>query len=164
MGFFGFFFFFVWDGLMVELSFRTSPLRFFSYTATEDGISIVADEETLNHFPQDMLDVRFSVVFPSIPLKCYYKKKTKNKKKTSDEKKPPFPGLQMGVNDRPLRLIQVDLAQFGLDRYGIVYSMSDPLATENINLLYLSTYKTANILVSIPFPFPSFDGLLSNGG
>lgn len=34
------------------------------------------------------------------------------------------------------------------DRFGIVFSMSDPLTRHAINLLYLSTYRTANVLVS----------------
>ncbi|KAL7746435.1 hypothetical protein RI367_008188 [Sorochytrium milnesiophthora] len=47
-----------------------------------------------------------------------------------------------------LRVVQVDLSHFGLDRYGIVWSIADPLANAGINLLYLSTVRTANILVS----------------
>ncbi|KAI9319398.1 hypothetical protein BX666DRAFT_2093656 [Dichotomocladium elegans] len=48
----------------------------------------------------------------------------------------------------PLRVIQVNLAGANLERCGIVRSISQPLAEEHINLLYLSTYKTANIIVS----------------
>ncbi|KAG0172907.1 GATS protein-like 3 [Apophysomyces sp. BC1015] len=48
-----------------------------------------------------------------------------------------------------LRVIQVNLAGSNLDRCGIVHSISHPLVTEaHINLLYLSTFKSANILVS----------------
>ncbi|KAI8379105.1 uncharacterized protein BYT42DRAFT_593379 [Radiomyces spectabilis] len=48
-----------------------------------------------------------------------------------------------------LRVIQVNLANSHLDRCGIVRSISHPLASEaHINLLYLSTFKSANILVS----------------
>ncbi|KAI8988407.1 hypothetical protein BDF20DRAFT_905009 [Mycotypha africana] len=47
------------------------------------------------------------------------------------------------------RVIQVNLAGSNLDRCGIVWSISHPLAAEaHINLLYLSTYKSANVLVS----------------
>ncbi|KAJ3330728.1 GATS protein-like 3 [Blyttiomyces sp. JEL0837] len=46
-----------------------------------------------------------------------------------------------------LRCIQVDLTQFGLDRYGIVWSMAQPLVAREINLLYISTATAANILV-----------------
>lgn len=46
------------------------------------------------------------------------------------------------------RVIQVNLAGSNLDRCGIVYSISHPLAAEaHINLLYLSTFKSANVLV-----------------
>lgn len=83
--------------------------RFFNYTATEEGISLVADETVLAEFPEHYLN--------------------------------------MSVSLKPLKCIQVDLTDYGLDRYGIVYSMADPLATNEINLLYLSTYMTANILV-----------------
>ncbi|KAI9206482.1 uncharacterized protein BJ171DRAFT_31420 [Polychytrium aggregatum] len=47
----------------------------------------------------------------------------------------------------PLICIQVDLAQLGLDRYGIVYSMSKPISQVGINMLLLSTFKTSNVLV-----------------
>ena len=46
-----------------------------------------------------------------------------------------------------LRCIQVDLTNFGLDRYGIVWSMAQPLVSYGINLLYLSTATAANVLV-----------------
>ncbi|KAI8056596.1 hypothetical protein BDF22DRAFT_203241 [Syncephalis plumigaleata] len=47
-----------------------------------------------------------------------------------------------------LRVVQIHLASLGYDRYGIVYSMSEALSKQGINLLYLSTHGTANILVS----------------
>ncbi|RKP04698.1 hypothetical protein THASP1DRAFT_33502 [Thamnocephalis sphaerospora] len=47
-----------------------------------------------------------------------------------------------------LRLVQVQLASLGYDRYGIVYSMSETLRSHGINLLYLSTHDTANIIVN----------------
>ncbi|KND00427.1 uncharacterized protein SPPG_04748 [Spizellomyces punctatus DAOM BR117] len=84
--------------------------RFFSYTATEEGISIVADDQVLAEFPEHFLN--------------------------------------MSTTPKPLKCIQVDLTDYGLDRYGIVYSMADPLSSCGINLLYLSTYMTANILVN----------------
>ncbi|RKP24487.1 hypothetical protein SYNPS1DRAFT_17154, partial [Syncephalis pseudoplumigaleata] len=46
-----------------------------------------------------------------------------------------------------LRVVQIHLARLGYDRYGIVYSMSEALHEQGINLLYLSTHGTANILV-----------------
>jgi hypothetical protein len=44
------------------------------------------------------------------------------------------------------RVIQVNLAGSNLDRCGIVWSISRPL-TAHMNLLYLSTFKSANVLV-----------------
>ncbi|CAG8444488.1 6247_t:CDS:2 [Ambispora leptoticha] len=56
--------------------------------------------------------------------------------------------LNMSSVAIPLRCIQMDLSRTGsLDKYGIVYSISNPLISSDINLLYLSTYKTANVLV-----------------
>ncbi|KAJ3180294.1 hypothetical protein HDU87_002173 [Geranomyces variabilis] len=55
--------------------------------------------------------------------------------------------INSSLSRRPLKCIQVDLADYGLDRYGIVCSMADPLAAAEIDLLYLSTYMTANVLV-----------------
>ncbi|KAJ3105302.1 hypothetical protein HDU96_008615 [Phlyctochytrium bullatum] len=83
--------------------------RFFSYTVTEEGISLVADETILEGLADHHL-------FTSSEL-------------------------------TNLRCIQVDLKDYGLDRYGIVWSMSQPLVTNGINLLYLSTASAANVLV-----------------
>ncbi|KNE64769.1 hypothetical protein AMAG_10114 [Allomyces macrogynus ATCC 38327] len=47
----------------------------------------------------------------------------------------------------PMRVVTVDLTQFGLDRYGLVYSMSHPLTSQGVHLLYLSTVHSANLLV-----------------
>ncbi|KAG4084599.1 hypothetical protein H8356DRAFT_1298867 [Neocallimastix lanati (nom. inval.)] len=89
--------------------------RFFSYTSTAEGISLIVEEQILELFEEHMIN--------------------------------------MSLTPRPLRCIQIDLTSFGvgtlrLDRFGIVYSMSDPLTKAGINLLYLSTFKTANVLVN----------------
>lgn len=55
--------------------------------------------------------------------------------------------LNMSLSQTPLRCIQVDLSTFGLDTYGLVYSMSNPLVENDINMLCLSTFRTANVLV-----------------
>jgi len=46
-----------------------------------------------------------------------------------------------------LKCLQVDLRQFGLDKYGLVNQFSRALANDGINHMYSSTFKTANILV-----------------
>ncbi|KAF9971300.1 hypothetical protein BGZ73_005771 [Actinomortierella ambigua] len=57
--------------------------------------------------------------------------------------------LNMSLSEsKTLRCIQVDLSSFGLDTYGLVYSMSNSLVDVGINMLCLSTYGTANILVN----------------
>ena len=56
--------------------------------------------------------------------------------------------LFMDMNTCPLRLIQLDLHRFGLDRFGIIHSVARPLTEAGIDLLYLSTFSTANILVA----------------
>ncbi|KAF9160137.1 GATS protein-like 3 [Actinomortierella ambigua] len=57
--------------------------------------------------------------------------------------------LNMSLSEsKTLRCIQVDLSTFGLDTYGLVYSMSNSLVDVGINMLCLSTYGTANILVN----------------
>ena len=55
--------------------------------------------------------------------------------------------LNMSSSETILRCIQVDLSTFGLDTYGLVYSMSNPLVDHGVNLLCLSTFRTANVLV-----------------
>ncbi|CAO0793448.1 unnamed protein product [Mucor circinelloides] len=85
--------------------------RFFSYTASSDGISLIANQNILDLFEQD-------AIFQDEESQTY-------------------------------RVIQVNLAGSNLDRCGIVWSISHPLAAEaHINLLYLSTFKSANVLVS----------------
>ncbi|KXS13208.1 hypothetical protein M427DRAFT_136786 [Gonapodya prolifera JEL478] len=107
-----------WGVRLVKLIFypddaaSTSTASFFSYTATSDGVSVVAEESVVAQFGENMVHM---------------------------------PGD--GGQHEALRCIQVDLEQFGLDRYGIVFSMSDPLTSAAVNLLYLSTFKTANIIV-----------------
>ncbi|KAG0213517.1 hypothetical protein BGX28_004153 [Mortierella sp. GBA30] len=56
--------------------------------------------------------------------------------------------LFMDMDTCPLRLIQLDLHRFGLDKYGIIHSVARPLTEAGIDLLYLSTFSTANILVA----------------
>jgi prepilin-type N-terminal cleavage/methylation domain-containing protein len=53
-------------------------------------------------------------------------------------------------NYQTYRVMQVNLTVSNLDRCGIIWSLSHPLAAEaHINLLYLSTFNSANILVNI---------------
>ncbi|CAO3671217.1 unnamed protein product [Umbelopsis vinacea] len=102
----------------------TKTPRFFSYTSTCEGISLLADQYILDSFDENII--------------CG----------TEDE--------------TPLRVIQVNLSDSNLDRCGIVRSISHPLATEaQINILYLSTYTTANIIVSTPDLYLIFKRLLT---
>lgn len=55
--------------------------------------------------------------------------------------------LNQSPSEAMLRCIQVDLSTFGLDTYGLVYSMSNPLVDHDVNLLCISTLRTANVLV-----------------
>ncbi|KAF9212222.1 hypothetical protein BGZ59_007068 [Podila verticillata] len=80
-----------------------------SFTTTDEGTSLIADQEVLGYFEEHMLN--------------------------------------MSLSQTPLRCIQVDLSTFGLDTYGLVYSMSNPFVESDINLLCLSTFRTANVLV-----------------
>ncbi|KAI9032675.1 hypothetical protein CLU79DRAFT_727401 [Phycomyces nitens] len=93
-------------------NYNNKETRFFSYTTSSDGISLVADRRILDLFEDDHV----------------------------------FQDEDTGSS---FRVIQVNLAGSNLDRCGIVRSISHPLVTEaHINLLYLSTFKSANILVS----------------
>ncbi|KAF9109150.1 GATS protein-like 3 [Mortierella sp. AM989] len=83
--------------------------RFISFTTTDEGTSLIADQEVLGHFEEHM--------------------------------------LHRSSSETMLRCIQVDLSTFGLDTYGLVYSMSNPLVDHDVNLLCLSTLRTANVLV-----------------
>ncbi|CDS13785.1 hypothetical protein LRAMOSA05959 [Lichtheimia ramosa] len=94
---------------MIE-NYSAEQSRFVSYTATSEGISVLADKHILDLFEEESI--------------------------FQDE------------DSVPMRVIQVNLGGSNLDRCGIVRSISHPLAGEHINLWYLSTYKTANIIVS----------------
>ncbi|KAI0036728.1 hypothetical protein K488DRAFT_81723 [Vararia minispora EC-137] len=47
----------------------------------------------------------------------------------------------------PMRCLQIDLRQFGLDKYGLVSRFSRILEENGVNHMYSSTFKTANLLV-----------------
>ncbi|KAL1925210.1 uncharacterized protein VTP21DRAFT_93 [Calcarisporiella thermophila] len=84
--------------------------RFFSFTSSIEGISLLLDERHLSEFEPHMLQ---SLVIP-ITLRC----------------------------------IQLVFAEnYYLDKYGVVYSVSHPLVASGINLLYVSTYCSANVVV-----------------
>ncbi|KAF9902507.1 hypothetical protein EC991_004839 [Linnemannia zychae] len=71
--------------------------------------------------------------------------------------------LFMDMETCPLRLIQLDLHRFGLDKYGIVHSVARPLTEAGIELLFLSTFSTANILVA-DHRLSDAERILSGGG
>jgi len=52
-----------------------------------------------------------------------------------------------GSRGGPMRCLQIDLRNFGLDKYGIVNRYSRILEENAINHMYSSTFKTANLLV-----------------
>jgi hypothetical protein len=82
--------------------------RFFSYTITETGISLITEESLLVEFPEFMLNMSH------LPL--------------------------------TLHCIQIDLSNYE-DRHGIVAALNQPLSMQGINALYLSTVRSANLLV-----------------
>jgi len=50
----------------------------------------------------------------------------------------------------PLRCLQIDFSAFGLDKVGLANRISDALLGAQINHLYTSTLRTANVFVSEP--------------
>ena len=50
--------------------------------------------------------------------------------------------------DSKLGVIELDVENLGLDSFGVVYSTCKSLVLKKINLMYLSTFKTANIIVA----------------
>ncbi|KAI8997269.1 hypothetical protein BDB01DRAFT_845943 [Pilobolus umbonatus] len=96
--------------LIPSLSRAENHDRFLSYTASNNDISLIANQKILDLFEED-------AIFKNENYQTY-------------------------------RVIQVKLTGSNLDRCGIIWSISHPLATEaHINLLYLSTFKSANVLV-----------------
>ncbi|CAO3700178.1 unnamed protein product [Rhizopus stolonifer] len=87
----------------------SSQNRFFSYTASKQGISLLANQTLLDQFGEESI--------------------------FQEQDSPRY------------RVIQVNLAGSNLDGCGIVWSISHPL-TAHMNLLYLSTFNSANVLVS----------------
>ncbi|KAG0217949.1 GATS protein-like 3 [Mortierella sp. GBA43] len=71
--------------------------------------------------------------------------------------------LFMDMETPSLRLIQLDLHCFGLDKFGIIHSVARPLTEAGIDLLYLSTFSTANILV-VEHRLADAERILSGGG
>ncbi|KAF9130851.1 GATS protein-like 3 [Mortierella sp. 14UC] len=71
--------------------------------------------------------------------------------------------LFMDMETCSYRLIQLDLHRFGLDKYGIIHSVARPLTEAGIELLFLSTFSTANILVA-DHRLSEAERILSGGG
>jgi len=84
-------------------------VRFVSYTAMEDGVSLMANVGMLRRFDDHW--------------------------------------VYQSQESASLRVIQLRLDRLGFDRYGIVHALSQQLVNAGIPLLYLSTFRTANVLV-----------------
>ncbi|KAK4521844.1 uncharacterized protein ATC70_004381 [Mucor velutinosus] len=85
--------------------------RFCSFVNTNEDVSLIADTQILDTFPES--------------------------------------ALMRDQDAAGLRVIQVHFSGSNIERCGIVRHVSKPLAIEaKINMFYLSTFKTANIIVS----------------
>lgn len=60
----------------------------------------------------------------------------------------PYHMTYRSLIESKLGVYELDVENLGLDSFGVVYSTCKPLVSKKINLMYLSTFKTANILVA----------------
>ncbi|KAI8903832.1 hypothetical protein EDD86DRAFT_214433 [Gorgonomyces haynaldii] len=90
---------------MIQQLFYNTQDRFFSFTMTEDGHSLIGCQKTL--------------------------------------------GLLGLHGSEELRCFQVDLRQEGIECCGVVHSMAERLRSVGVDLLYLSTYCTGNVLINL---------------
>ena len=104
--------------------------QFVSYTATEDGVTLVARKSVLIKFKEHWLNRNMTTSV------------MKNWKSSEGD-------VEYDEHDdlAKLGVLQISLSRFGLDRYGIVHAVSAPLHRQGIAVFYLSTYQTANVLV-----------------
>ncbi|KAJ1566435.1 hypothetical protein HK405_009828, partial [Cladochytrium tenue] len=102
-----------WDNEVTTVA--TARRELVSFTRSEEGATLVADEELLAGLP---LETQLTA------------------------------GVLGGGARQRLRCVQVDLSGYGLDRYGIVWGMAQPLVERGVDLLYLSSANASHVLVA----------------
>ncbi|KAJ1552724.1 hypothetical protein HK405_010240 [Cladochytrium tenue] len=102
-----------WDNEVTTVAAARREL--VSFTRSEEGATLVADEELLAGLP---LETQLTA------------------------------GVLGGGARQRLRCVQVDLSGYGLDRYGIVWGMAQPLVERGVDLLYLSSANASHVLVA----------------
>jgi len=116
-----------------------SRVPFFSFTRTPEGSSLTADVHLLaTLFPPHE---RHMVISSGELEAAESQLEGGNSSEESDELDNSFSGSDS------LKCLQIDLRQFGLDKHGLVTRFSRVLEENDINHMYSSTFKTANILV-----------------
>ncbi|KAH8830326.1 hypothetical protein DL96DRAFT_1592451 [Flagelloscypha sp. PMI_526] len=108
------------------------PRPFFSFTVSSDGSSLTTDV------------VELATLFPPSER---YMVKNGGELEAEDLKRTCSFHVNQLEDDTTLKCLQIDLQKFGLDKHGLVNRFSKILREHQINHLYSSTYRTANILV-----------------
>ncbi|EKM79868.1 hypothetical protein AGABI1DRAFT_106212 [Agaricus bisporus var. burnettii JB137-S8] len=130
-----------------ERSSSPSPLTvpFFSFIRTQEGSSLTTDVKVLSTlFPPEQRHLL--VCGGSLELGVKLDEGYGVGSDEGDEISDDDDGADMSIGE--LKCLQVDLRRFGLDKYGLVNRFSKTLGDHNVNHLYSSTFKSANILVN----------------
>ncbi|KAG7097287.1 hypothetical protein E1B28_004652 [Marasmius oreades] len=116
---------------------------FFSFTRTAEGSSLTTDAELLAMlFPAKD---RYMVICGG-ELDAADQRVAEGKDHREDE--PELDDdLDHNTGSNMLKCLQVDLRKFGLDKHGLVNRFSRVLEENEINHMYSSTFRTANLLV-----------------
>ncbi|KAF8165564.1 hypothetical protein B0H34DRAFT_647475 [Crassisporium funariophilum] len=118
-----------------------SRVPFFSFTRTPEGSSLTADVHLLATLfpPHERHMVICSGELDAADLRL-------EGIDSSDEEDEADDNLSRSSSSS-LKCLQIDLRRFGLDKHGLVNRFSRVLEENNINHMYSSTFKTANLLV-----------------
>ncbi|KAI0322448.1 hypothetical protein OF83DRAFT_1093360 [Amylostereum chailletii] len=108
---------------------------FFSFTRTSEGSSLTAPTSFL------------AALFPPSERHMVIRSNELDELDGRDEGEQDDDTSETDSRGGPMKCLQIDLRQFGLDKHGLVNRYSRVLEENGINHMYSSTYKTANLLV-----------------
>ncbi|VDB90180.1 unnamed protein product [Peniophora sp. CBMAI 1063] len=116
-------------------TFAGYTVPFFSITRTDEGTSLIAPTATI------------AALFPASDRHMVIRGNDLDELDAGGA--PEADDGDAGEEPRggPMRCLQIDLRQFGLDKHGLVNRYSRVLENNGINHMYSSTFKTANLLV-----------------
>ncbi|KZV65792.1 hypothetical protein PENSPDRAFT_689534 [Peniophora sp. CONT] len=118
-----------------QRTFAGYTVPFFSITRTDEGTSLIAPTATI------------AALFPASDRHMVIRGNDLDELDAGGVPEADDRDAIEEARGGPMRCLQIDLRQFGLDKHGLVNRYSRVLEENGINHMYSSTFKTANLLV-----------------